>query len=59
MGFTVIVNVMGVPGQEPATGVTVRVAVTGALPVFVAVNEPIFPEPEPAKPMDGVLLVQL
>ncbi len=42
-----------------AAGVTVRVDVTGAEPVLVAVNEGIFPTPEPAKPMVVLLLVQL
>lgn len=59
VGFTVIVNVMAVPGQPAATGVTVMVAVTGALVVFVAVKLAIFPVPEAASPMLGVLFVQL
>ena len=54
-----MVNVVGVPGQEPATGVTVMVAVTGVEPVLVAVNAGMFPEPLATKPMEGVLLVQL
>ena len=59
VGFTVMVNVIGVPGQLPATGVTVTVEVTGAVPVFVAVKEAILPDPEVPRPMDALLFVQL
>lgn len=59
VGLTVIVNVLGVPVQEPDTGVTVMVAVTGAVPAFTAVKAGILPVPDAARPMDGVLLVQL
>ena len=58
VGFTVIVNVTGVPAQPFAEGVTVTVAVTGALVVFVAVNAVISPEPLAAKPIEGVSFVQ-
>ena len=58
VGFTVIVNVSGVPGQVLAVGVTVMVAVTGTVPVFTALNEAIFPLPLAAKPMEGALFVQ-
>lgn len=58
VGFTVMVNVLGVPGHPLAVGVTVMVAVTGVVPVLVAVNTPMFPLPEAAKPMEGVLFVQ-
>lgn len=54
-----MVNVTDVPGQPAATGVTVIVAVTGALVVLVAVKLGMLPEPLAAKPMLGVLLVQL
>lgn len=37
-------------------GVTVTIAVTGAVPEFVAVNDEIFPIPEAANPIEGVLL---
>ena len=37
VGFTVTVNVLGVPVQPLAVGVTVTVAVTGAVPAFNAV----------------------
>jgi len=58
-GLTVMVNVCGVPGQPAADGVTVIVAVTGALLVLIAVNAGIFPLPEAAKPIDVLLFVQL
>jgi len=58
IGFTVIVNVSGVPAHPLAEGVTVMVAITGVVPVFVAVNEFMLPFPLAANPMDGVLLVQ-
>ena len=63
VGLTVIANVLGVPTQVvPALvydGVTVIVAVSGAVPALVAVNAAIFPEPLAAKPIEGELLVQL
>jgi hypothetical protein len=40
-------------------GVTVMVAVTGAGVALVAVKDAIFPDPLAARPMDGVLFVQL
>lgn len=58
VGFTVIVNERGTPGQPLAVGVTVMVAVTGVVPVLVAVKEPMFPLPLAPKPMDVLLLVQ-
>ena len=61
--LTVIVNELGVPTQlTPAfinVGVTVIVAMTGAVLVLVAVNDGIFPEPLAANPIDGVLFTQL
>ena len=42
-----------------ADGITVIVAVIGALVVFVAVNDGIFPLPLAAKPMEVLLFVQL
>ena len=60
--MTVIVKVVEVPSQiaEPFVkrGVTVIVAVTGAVPVLTAVNEAISPVPLADNPMEGVLLVQ-
>ena len=45
--------------DEPACGVTLTVAITGAFVALVAVNEGIFPAPVGASPIDAVLLVQL
>ena len=67
-GRTVIVNVLGVPkqltGGNPGvlfvyTGVTVTVATTGEVPVFIAVNAGIFPVPLAPSPILVLLLVQL
>ena len=59
VGFTVIVNVLGVPGQpvEILTGVTVIVATTGVVPALVAVKLGILPVPAPPKPIEGWLFV--
>ena len=54
-----MVNVWGKPVQPLADGVTVMVAVTGAVPVFTAVKAGIFPLPLAARPMEGAVLVQL
>jgi len=54
-----MVNVSGVPVHPLADGVTVMVAVTGTLPVLVAVNAGIFPVPLAARPMEVLLFVQL
>jgi hypothetical protein len=59
VGFTVMVNDVGVPGHPLAMGVTVMVAVMGADVALVALKEAIFPIPEAPKPMAGLLLVQL
>lgn len=58
MGFTVTVNVLTGPVHPLAVGVTVTVAVTGEVPLFVAVNAGIFPDPLVPKPTFA-LLVQL
>jgi hypothetical protein len=58
-GFTVIVKVRGVPTQPLAVGVTVIVAITGVVPVFVAVKVGIFPVPLAASPIVGSLFVQV
>ena len=62
-GFTVMVKVIAVPVQVTPLlvklGVTVIVAVTGAVPVLVAVKEGILPTPDAASPIDGLLFVQL
>ncbi len=54
-----MVKETGVPGQPFAVGVTVIIATTAVVPVFVAVNEAISPIPLAAKPIEGLLLVQL
>ncbi len=59
IGLTVIVKLAGVPAHKPFKGVTMMVAVTGAVPLFRAVKEFIFPVPLDGKPIEGVLLVQL
>ena len=59
VGFTVIVKLTGPPPQPDAVGVTVMVAVIGALVVLVAVNDGILPVPLAASPMAVLLLVQL
>ena len=59
VGFTVIVKLCEGPGQPLARGVTVIVAITGALVEFVAVNDGIFPLPLAAKPIEVLLFVQL
>ena len=58
IGLTVRVNVLTGPVQPLAVGVTDTVAVTGEVPVLVAVNAGIFPEPLVPKPM-STLLVQV
>ena len=50
-GLTVILNVTGVPEQEPEDGVTVIEEVIVEVEEFVARNEAIFPVPFPAKPV--------
>jgi hypothetical protein len=54
-----MVKVTDEPEQPAATGVTVIVAVIGALVVLVAVKLGMLPVPAAAKPMLGVLFVQL
>ncbi len=51
VGLTVIVYVDGVPVQPLTVGVTDIVAVIGSVPVFVAVNDAMFPVPLEAKPI--------
>lgn len=63
VGLTVIVNVVGVPGQlvPPLvnTGVTVMVAVTGVVPLLIAVNDGMMLVPDAPRPIDVLLLVQV
>ena len=58
-----MVNVVGAPVQVAPPfvydGVTVIVAVTGAFVALVALNDAMFPLPLAARPMEGVLFVQL
>jgi hypothetical protein len=56
VGLTVMVNNSGVPIHPFAVGITVIVAITGAVPALVAVKDGIFPVPFAASPMDMVLL---
>jgi hypothetical protein len=59
VGLTVMVKVIGVPGQPAAVGVTVIVATSGPLVGLVAMNDGISPLPAGARPIAGVLFVQL
>ena len=63
VGFTVMVNVLVAPVQlmPPLVnlGVIVMVAVTGVLPVLMAVNDGIVLAPLAPNPMDGLLFIQL
>ena len=59
VGLTVMVKIFGMPGQPAADGVTVIVAVTGALDALMAVKAIIFPLPDAASPIDVLLFVQL
>lgn len=63
VGFTVIVKFFEGPVQLAPplvyTGVTTIVAVTGTFVAFNAVNDPILPVPPAARPIDGLLFVQL
>ena len=52
-----MVNVLAVPVQPLADGVTVIVAVMGALVLLVAVNDAILPVPFAARPIEVVLFV--
>ena len=62
VGFTVIVKVFVGPVQFTPllvnVGVTTIVAITGAVPVLVAVNDEMFPIPDAKSPIDGVSFVQ-
>ena len=60
-GLTMMVKEVVVPVQVApelvADGVITMVAVTGALVIFVAVNDAISPEPEAGSPIEGSELV--
>ena len=62
IGLTVIVKVIGVPGQVMVLlkfGVTVIVATCGVVPALVATKLAILPTPLAARPILVLLLVQL
>jgi hypothetical protein len=59
VGFTVIVKYFEAPVSVPCDGVTVSVAVIAAVVLLMAVKDDIFPEPEAASPMPGLVLVQV
>ena len=59
VGFTVIVNVFGIPVHPLAVGVTLMVATTATEPVFTTSNETMVPLPFAARPMEGWLFVQV
>lgn len=59
VGLTVIVKLTGEPPQPVDDGVTVIVAVIGALVALVAVKLGILPVPAAPRPMAVLLLVQL
>jgi hypothetical protein len=57
VGLTIIVSFLEIPVQLFTVGVTVIIAVTGEIPVFVAVNElMLLVVPLAAKPIEVVLL---
>lgn len=62
-GLTVIVKVFVKPIQLVPllvnVGVTIIVATTGEFPLLMVVKAVMFPLPDAAKPIEGVLLVQL
>jgi hypothetical protein len=58
-GFTVMVKNREVPWQPFATGVTVMKPDCGTLPVLTGLKEGILPVPLAARPIEGLLLVQL
>lgn len=57
-GLTVIVKISGIPMQELAEGVIEMVAETGAVLVFVAVKDAMFPVPFVGNPIEGSLFAQ-
>ena len=59
VGLTVIVKLRALPGQPFAKGVTIIVAVMGALVVLIAVNEGMSLVPLAPKPIEVLLFVQL
>ena len=58
-GSTLTIPVFGKPVHPLADGVTIMVALAGVEPVLIPVNAGILPVPDDARPMDGLLFVQL
>ena len=62
VGLIVILNDCVLPPQLTPpfvkVGVAITVAVTGAVPIFIPLNEAMLPEPLAANPMLVVLFVQ-
>jgi hypothetical protein len=58
-GFTVTVNVAGVPVHPFTDGVTVMVAVMGKVVALLTVNDGTSPDPLAARPMAVLLFVQV
>jgi hypothetical protein len=62
-GFTVMVNICGVPGQVTLLkiycGVTVMVAITGTEPAFNVVNGAMLPVPLAPRPIEVSSLTQV
>ena len=59
VGDTLTVNDCTAPGQPAAVGVTAITAVAVTVPVLVAVNGAMLPEPDGAKPIEVFELVQV
>lgn len=59
VGYTVMVKDEGIPVHPFAAGVTVMVAITGAVPELVAVNTGRLPVPLASRPIDSVLFDQV
>ena len=59
VGDTFTVNDCTAPGQLAAVGVTAITAVAVNVPVLMAVNADMLPEPDAANPIDVLELVQV
>ena len=63
VGFTVMVKFLELPSQVippfVKCGVTMIVAVIGDVPELFAVKDGILPDPLTARPIEGVLLIQV
>ena len=57
-GVTLTVNDLAVPAQVAAVGVTEITAVAVTEPVLIAVKAEIAPDPDAARPIDGLELLQ-